>query len=252
MANDGPGHPLRHLERGVLSFCPGELPRAEAGLLSRLGATLPAHPWLASAVPLPLAHTAEELRIARGRLHRAMRGAAIRCAAMHCTAIDAATFNRGIDRYGNKAEVNFRATARLIDRIWRAHAADHPRIVVDRHGGRTRYGDALAAALPGAAVDVIAETVTVSRYLLRREGSAATVSFAVDGDGRFLPVALASMTAKYVRELLMGRINRFFQDHLPQLKATAGYYGDARRYLTEIKPVMRALDLPPSALVRTV
>ena len=65
------------------------------------------------------------------------------------------------------------------------------------------------------------------------------------------PAALASMAAKYVRELLMLRLNRFFQDRLPQLKPTAGYHGDARRYVTEIKPVMEQLGVSRSELVRS-
>ena len=98
----------------------------------------------------------------------------------------------------------------------------------------------------------MAETPTLSRYLLSRGGSKLTVSFAVEADARFLPVSLASMVAKYARELLMLRLNRFFRAELPQLRPTAGYFGDAPRYVTEIKPVMRRLRLSPSQLVRDV
>ena len=87
--------------------------------------------------------------------------------------------------------------------------------------------------------------------MLRRGEGILTVSFAVGGDDRFLPTALASMTAKYVRELLMLRLNRFFRDHLPRLRPTAGYHGDARRYVTEIKPVMEKLGLSSAQMVRS-
>jgi hypothetical protein len=59
------------------------------------------------------------------------------------------------------------------------------------------------------------------------------------------------MTAKYVRELLMLRLNRFFKDRLPELKPTAGYHGDARRYVTDIRPVIEKLGLSSSELVRS-
>ncbi len=96
----------------------------------------------------------------------------------------------------------------------------------------------------------MAETATISRYILSRAGSKVTVSFATEADGRFLPVALASMLAKYVRELLMLRLNRFFRARIPQLKPTAGYFSDGRRYLTEIKPLMKRLHVTQSQLVR--
>ena len=171
---------------------------------------------------------------------------------MWCTAVHSADFNRAVGEHGNKADVNFAATMRLVDRIWKRWPESHPRVIIDRHGGRSRYAAVLESALPGATATVIAETPTLSRYTLQRSGSKLTVSFAAEGDGRFLPTALASMAAKYVRELTMVRINRFFQGHLPGLKATAGYYSDARRYLTEIKPVLQRLDLSPSRLVRRV
>jgi len=104
--------------------------------------------------------------------------------------------------------------------------------------------------LAGTAVEVVAETTTMSRYILTRAGSQLTVSFATEADGRFLPVALASMLAKYVRELFMLRLNRFFRERMPQLKPTAGYFGDGRRYLTEIKPLMKRLQVTQSQLVR--
>ena len=79
-----------------------------------------------------------------------------------------------------------------------------------------------------------------------------TATMDARADGRFLPVALASMLAKYVRELLMLRLNRYFRAQMPDLKPTAGYFTDGRRYLTEIKPLMKRLDLAPSQLVRQV
>jgi ribonuclease HII len=250
--NDGPAHPLRHLERGVWSFCPfgGDVPDRDDELLAMLDAGLPQRPWLAGTTALPLAHTPDELRIARGRVERAMRQASIRCEGMWCEVVHPEDLNRAIGDCGNKADVNFAAAMRLVDRVWRRWPQGHPRVMIDRHGGRTRYGDLLEAAFTGARAEVVAETPTLSPYTLDRRGSRLTVSFALEGDGRFLPVALASMTAKYVRELVMLRINRFFQGHLPGLRPTAGYRADARRYLAEIKPLMRRLDLKPADLVR--
>ncbi len=251
--NDGPGHPLRHLERAVLAFWPDDTPPpSDDTLLRGLGSEVPGRPWFTEGSALPLAHTTDQTRISHRRVRHAMERAGVRCEAMWCRVIDAAELNQSVARSGNKADVNFNAAMGLIDRIWSRWPDQHPRVVIDRHGGRIRYARGLQRALVGSTVDVVAETPTLSRYLLSRGSSKLTVSFALEADARFLPVALASMVAKYARELLMLRLNRFFRAELPQLKPTAGYYGDAPRYVTEIKPVMRRLRLSPSQLVRNV
>ena len=71
-AADGASHPLRHLERGVLSFCPGAdpLPPTDDRLLALVGAEVPSRPWFESTTDLPLGFTADEMGIARARVHR--------------------------------------------------------------------------------------------------------------------------------------------------------------------------------------
>ena len=43
------------------------------------------------------------------------------------------------------------------------------------------------------------------------------------------------MTAKYLRELAMRPFNAFWQRHVPELKATAGYNTDALRFFKDIR-----------------
>lgn len=266
-ANDGAAHPLRHLERGVLALLAGVdaphdqpteggggwLPPSDADLFERLSVRVPSSaevPWYASPTRLPLAHTPGELSIAAAMVRRAQREAGVRTVLMGCEAIDAAQFNELLDRFGNKATVNFGAVTRLIDRIWKAWPSCHPRIVVDRQGGRAFYRQPLQMVFPDAFVTVLGETESVSRYRLEQGGSTITVSFDAESEQRHLPAALASMTAKYVRELLMGRLNRFFQGYLPEIKPTAGYVQDGRRYVEEIAPVIERLQIDRSRLVR--
>ena len=90
------------------------------------------------------------------------------------------------------------------------------------------------------------------RYRLDRAGTELTVSFTTEAEAAHLPVALASMIAKYVRELLMLRMNRFFRGHLPELKPTAGYYEDGRRFVRDIEPVIETLGVDRGSLVRRV
>ena len=94
----------------------------------------------------------------------------------------------------------------------------------------------------------LVETETISTYAITDGSRTITVSFEVDADRRHLPVALASCGAKYLRELLMARLNAFFARRKPDLKPTAGYHDDAWRWLDDAAEVLSAEE--KSALVR--
>ncbi|MHC4415463.1 MAG: hypothetical protein ACYS0G_09285 [Planctomycetota bacterium] len=247
-------HPLRQLERGVLAFLGtgGVSPASDAALFEHLGVGVPDLPWYDSSTPLPLAHALDELRVAGGVLRRAMHGTGVRCELMTCQVTPAPELNRLVEAMGTKASVNLCGVMRRLDELWRRWPGDHPRVIVDRLGGRIRYLRPLQLCFPEARIRILTEGPALSRYRLRREGSWLTVSFVRGAEQRHLPAALASMIAKYVRELLMLRLNRYFQSELPSLRPTAGYVQDARRYLVEIKPVMERLGVSQSRLVRTV
>jgi hypothetical protein len=76
------------------------------------------------------------------------------------------------------------------------------------------------------------------------------LTFQPRADVEHFTVALASMLSKYLRELLMREFNCFWQKHLPELKATAGYPGDSARFFAEIRPVASKLGIPESVLWR--
>lgn len=259
LANNGKKHPLTHLERGVLSFLANregrsedgfELPQSDDALLAALSVRPLEAAWYDTVTPLPLAHAGDELRIAANRLNRALSETGILCPLLSCEAIDAGDFNEQIARTKSKASVNLAAALRLVQRIWNQWPDHHPRIVLDRHGGRLHYREELQLAWPDAHIRIIAEEDGISRYRLARGDSLVTISFIREAERGHLPVALASMTAKLTRELLMLRLNRFFQRHLPELKPTAGYVQDARRYLRDIASVIKDLKLPTERLIR--
>ena len=103
---------------------------------------------------------------------------------------------------------------------------------------------------------MLAEEETISAYRLTRRingiDSTVTIKFLIEAESKHLPVALASMTAKYVRELFMMRMNRHFQGLMPKLKPTAGYNEDGRRYLTDIEPLIVGQGIDRRRLVRCV
>ena len=245
---------LRLLERGVLAFGAARngVPTSDQKLLGDLDAGVPDMPWYASTTTLPLAQAADELRIAGAMIRRAGESAGIRAEHLACEVIDAGEFNRQVKQMGNKATVNLCCVMRSIDALCRRWPDNDLHVMVDRLGGRIEYLRSLQVCFPETRIRVLQECETASRYTLARGGSTVSLSFMSEAEGRHLPVALASMVAKYVRELLMIRLNRFFCEQLPTLRPTAGYWADAGRYLTEVKPLFQRLRLPATMLVRQV
>jgi hypothetical protein len=64
------------------------------------------------------------------------------------------------------------------------------------------------------------------------------------------PVALASMVAKYLRELSMALFNRYWADQVPGIKPTAGYPVDSYRFREDIADAQRRLDIPDDLVWR--
>ncbi|UCD76632.1 MAG: hypothetical protein JSV91_06845, partial [Phycisphaerales bacterium] len=226
-------------------------PATDSALLEQLGAETAPRPWYDSVTALPVGQDAGELRIATGRLVRALAATGVRCEAVWCRIIDAEDLNNQAEKMGTKSAVNFRAIMRLVDQIRRRWDQAHPRIIVDRQGGRTRYLRELQLAYPDAHLHILAETEALSRYRLEGGDAPLTLSFVRGAEERHFPVALASMAAKYVRELLMLRLNRYFRGFLPELKPTAGYVQDGRRYVRQIESVIRSEGLDRRCLLRS-
>ena len=89
-----------------------------------------------------------------------------------------------------------------------------------------------------------------SYRLTPRDGEPVQLTFVSQGEDRSFPTALARCGAKYLRELMMHLLNRWFAERIPDLKPTAGYYVDGHRFLGQIEPHLDALDLSLTHLVR--
>ena len=77
------------------------------------------------------------------------------------------------------------------------------------------------------------------------------VRFEVDADQNHLPVALASMIGKYVRELWMLRHNRFYQAHDPALAAVSGYHDPlTRRFVAASELLRKRLGIEEACFLR--
>jgi ribonuclease HII len=123
-------------------------------------------------------------------------------------------------------------------------------VVCDKHGGRTFYAALLQHHFPEHWIEPIHERRDDSRYEWGQPESRVAVAFRMNGE-RFLPTALASMTAKYLRELSMRAFNEFWCARLPGLQPTAGYPVDARRFKQQIEPLQQSLAIDDHILWRS-
>lgn len=240
-------HPLVHLERGVLAFLAAgngtPVPETDDDLVRGLAGAWPSHECY-QGEPTSLPVSGGQVGIAGNLLARSLARASVGVASLRCRVMEESEFNGIIRDTGSKAEATATALCEHLRHAWSLlkGAPEDTRlgIVCDRQGGRMAYSDLLARAMPDSTITVIEQTETRSQYVWECAGRRAGITFLVEAEQAHLPVALASMTAKYVRELAMMRFNRGWARRLVELKRppiepTAGYAQDARRWLAEMK-----------------
>ncbi len=159
-------------------------------------------------------------------------------------------YNEGCKTHGNKAGLLFTETMRVV----RAALDDAPgrdaNVVCDKHGGRNRYAALLMAEFCPLTLIAERESAARSSYRLRLADRQLTIRFVPKADRDDKPVALASMAAKYLRELFMEGLNAFFASRVEGLRPTAGYHGDGNRFLEEVGPVLADLGCAKDEFVR--
>ena len=171
--------------------------------------------------------------------------------AVGARALSARHYNAALAGSGNKADGSWNVIVeQLAALLPLARPGERIHAVIDRQGGRKFYAGRISALFADAFAWVEVETPAQSVYRIEQSGRTVRVAFLVDGDGHSPPVALSSMAAKLARELCMQRLNGYFQTHAPELKPTAGYHGDANRFLRETKALRKKLGIENEALVR--
>jgi hypothetical protein len=254
-----PAAGLRRLEEGVLALLP-----ASSGPPGRLAELLE---WLAldrqsaaSALPwyvdeaggpiLPVRAGAEQLAELRRAFHRHGGESGVAVAEVAAAVVFENRFNAMVRETGSKGLCAWRFVADHLSALWERYGRLDPYVAVDRQGGRKAYGPLLAGLFSRTLIEVLQESPAVSRYRLSREGRSMLVEVRVDSERRHLPVAYASMTAKYLRELLMMRFQAYWTGIAPEVRPTAGYFGDGRRFLEELEPHLARLGCPRDRLAR--
>lgn len=231
-------HPLHHLERAVLAFLgarDGEIPTTDSQLFDALGARLEDRCWYGGEpIALPLGAGLDLLRVDASHLRTVMGRQGVGLIDLNVRVVGVGEFNGVIRERGSKAAATGLALGEHLGALRAAcEAHEHARIVCDRQGGRQCYLGQLVPAL--GEMEILEESPRASRYA---RGEALGVTLTPGADGAYFPVALASMAAKLVRELAMMRFNRYWGGRMPELKPTAGYVQDARRWLADAQEVI--------------
>jgi hypothetical protein len=267
---------IEHLERGVLAMLGawGKEPRTLEQLLALV--SMPAHqaaqayPWYAGQdCSLPQAVDAVNVALCGNAVADRMHKLGLSMLMMRSEVVFEGEFNRLVAATDNKSTMLLDVTCRLLAELWQKFAATRrnnantgadsaavgpaPGLVVyvDRQGGRMRYLPTLQRLFEGARFMILDETDEISAYRVTDGGLAMELQFCVGCEERHLPVALASMTSKYLRETFMRLFNRFWATHMPTIAPTAGYYKDGLRFYKEIQPLVHQLGFNEAMLYRT-
>lgn len=224
--------------------------------------------WYAGeAMACPRECNVSQLLIGANVVRRGLSDQGVEVGQVVCRVMDEDEFNEVVEAERTKAAATERALAEHLRRVWREIVptalvngrTDSIRVVCDRQGGRTQYRGLIERALghDGVEVHVLEESPARSRYEVFStaqskdagdEPARMVIMFMPEAEQAHLPVALASMTAKLSRELLMARMNRYWQARIPELKPTAGYRQDGWRWLTDLGAA--ATDADRRAMIR--
>jgi ribonuclease HII len=246
---------LHALETGVLAALPPagpdlSLARYVEWLAPAAAAELAAEPWYRGASTLPVAAAPAGCGAAAVCFADASRQGGVAWGTVRSVVVCPARFNGVLDRWGSKGAVLAEGLKELLR--WNRDALDSEDLsfFIDKHGGRNTYAPMLQDALEDGMVMAQQESLARSTYIVLGMGRDIRLTFQPRADAEHFCVALASMVSKYLREVLMLEFNRFWQAQVPGLKATAGYPGDAARFLEAIRPALGRLGVVESAVWR--
>lgn len=245
------------LERGVLAALAHDmiLPCTLGDLIKAIGSEtchgeLLREAWFDVTMVQPLEvglesalHSCQELR---GGLHRSETP----LGPLRCVVTPTPRFNALLDKFGNKSNVLAEGVISLLQAN-RNMPGDEPIIyLVDKLGGRNFYAAMISTAFSDGWVVAEREGPEICSYRIIGVEREIRLVFQPRADGTHFSVALASMLSKYLREVFMRQFNRWWTAHLPGLKPTAGYPGDAKRFWEAIRKKAKTLGFEEDAIWR--
>ena len=142
--------------------------------------------------------------------------------------IDALNFNALVNRFGNKAFIDFLGFKRVREKL------PSKVYMMGKIGGTKFYRSFFSAG--GEDVEVIEEKHHISYYKIKD----SELYFLLNGDEEYLPIMLAGILGKYIRELFMKSISELFgfNDIIP---FASGYRHDPKTRIIEEKILQKGL-----------
>lgn len=209
------------------------------------------YPWYAlNDFPLPLCPEVGDVGTRANAVRRDAQAKDVEFLGAFCAPLLEGEFNRVISKTRNKAATVVGQALNVLDRMLRTSDEKQVRVCVDRLGGRAHYRDVLQTAFPGYEMRILEESPLRSAYELKSPQRTCLIDFTVSGEDQHFPIALASVYSKYLRELYMHSFNSYWSSQMGELKPTAGYYNDAKRWLRDASPMLRRLAIKRDTLVR--
>ncbi len=253
---------LAPLERAALVMLAvgGHRPASWRSLLDLLtpdsAGELEQYPWYAGVdVPLPVSDDVGDIPTRANAVRVDCTAHSVDLIGVYSEVLRVGQFNRLVKSTRNKAVVMLGLALRVVDRILRAGPGERVRLCIDRLGGRLHYRDSLTTALPEFELQILEESPVRSSYRLCHRFSTGemrvcNIEFVTSGETHHFPVALASVYSKYVRELHMRAFNRYWTTQQSDLRPTAGYFTDAKRWLKDASQTLNRLEIDRGMLLR--
>lgn len=250
---------LKELERSVLAMSAaanGWEPTLE-GFLSHVAPGLMeemlACPWYRpfEAETFPIAQEGIGIKLFANALRKEMGDCQTHCLHLAGRVLIEQKLNRMFDQTRNKSSTLFSIAAMHLDYLLRNFGDKGLVIFCDRQGGRGHYGHLMRLMFEEWSLEILRESDGRSEYKMTRGEHVVWLTFCEKAEAQCLPVAMASMLCKYLREALMTRFNAYWKAMLPDIRPTAGYYGDGERFIREINPKRREMGIADHELIRS-
>lgn len=178
--------------------------------------------------------------VAEGRaILRKLKRAGFRIRRLRTTLACAGVLNEALDAGRKKLQVDLNLFERLL--LDAAASFDEPLLAYCGLVGGIRNYTKYFRHFDEDAVKVVSEKKGLFEYEVDDVG---TVLFEIKADDHHLPVGLASMLGKYVRELGMARIIRYYREQDPELPKASGYHDSVtKRFVDGTVALRKKLDI---------
>ncbi|QEN05231.1 hypothetical protein EW093_11080 [Thiospirochaeta perfilievii] len=218
---------LLRLEQNVLSFyylLNGSIPKNTSEFIPSLNS-----PWNKKYnLSLPLLAKEKDIVDKSTSILKIFKQRGVKMLDIKRTAVSPSNFNHLIDLYDNKSSVCQKIIEPLISTA--IIKGREQVITIDKQGGRKFYKPYLDE-ITGFQFTIIKEEANHSHY----KWDTNHIHFKAKADSTDFTTALASMFSKYMREISMKSFNDYWDNIIPGIKRTAGYYTDGLRFLEELK-----------------